>query len=80
MTTHTPKAFLRGRNQVIRPHNTYLNLLNAKAKELAEAARAYWAKEIKANRLLGRDGEAMSNPIKGWMRLHPTRGYKFERF
>jgi hypothetical protein len=80
MTIHTPKAFRRGRNQVIRPINTYLNLRNAKLKDDAEKERARWAKDIKANHLVGANGMPLPNPIKGYMQLHPTRGYKFERF
>lgn len=70
MTNHTPKAFLRGRNQPKRPVSTYLNLRNARLKEQAERRRKQWDEMIKANGLI------IPNPITHYRYLHPTRGWR----
>lgn len=80
MTNHTPKAFLRGRNNTRRPVNTYLNLLNAKLLELALKERAAWGKIIKANGLKDSKGRTLANPITKFTQLHPTKGYRTEHF
>ncbi|MEQ8308084.1 MAG: hypothetical protein RIA09_16235 [Hoeflea sp.] len=71
---HTPKAFLRGRNQAKRPHSTYLNLRNARLLEAAIRRREEWDQMIKAN------GLTMKNPITHFPYLHPTRGWRTEWF
>jgi len=80
MFGHSPKAFTRGRNQIKRPHSTYLNRLNARLLEKALAAREDWDRIIDANRLTDGKGRRLANPITGYLRIHPTKGYRSERF
>ncbi|MBB5276283.1 hypothetical protein HNR26_002335 [Rhizobium rosettiformans] len=79
-TIHSPKAFTRGRNNPIRPHSTYLNRLNAKLLEEALIERDEWDKIIDANKLKDSRGQRMANPVTGHLRIHPTKGYRFDRF
>ncbi|MDW9491745.1 hypothetical protein [Sinorhizobium meliloti] len=80
MTIHTPKAFLRGRNGINRPHSTYLNLLNAKFLTEALKEREAWDKTIDANKLTDRKGNRLKNPITKYRQLHATKGYRLHTF
>lgn len=80
MFGHSPKAFTRGRNQIKRPHSTYLNRLNANLLEKALKAREDWDRIIDANHLKDAKGQRLANPITSYLRIHPTKGYRSERF
>ena len=80
MTVHTPKAFTRGRNQIKRPHSTYLNLLNARLLEAALKKREEWDRIISSNKLKDRHGRTLENPVRKYPQLHPTKGYRLTWF
>ncbi|MDW9531949.1 hypothetical protein RWE87_13785 [Sinorhizobium meliloti] len=80
MTIHTPKAFLRGRNNIQRPYSTTLNLLNARLLEAALKEREKFDEVIDANKLTDRKGNRLKNPITKYRQLHATKGYRLHTF
>ena len=81
MHGHSVKAFTRGRNGYQKPTGTgMLKLLNQKLLREAVELRQEWDRHIRSNRLLGFNGQPLANPITKYPYLHPTKGYRTERF
>lgn len=80
MAIHTPKAFLRGRNGVVKVPGVWLMKFNRKLKLQAIAEREKWDKAIRANNMVDAKGNLIANPITKFQVLHPTKGFRTERF